>query len=79
MPYRPGKLAEYRVPPRARAEPAGTELGLGTERARYARRLSTKVNAMAAGHGKFGGIVNVLVRGVSHVRSRSRSTFRRLS
>jgi hypothetical protein len=51
----------------------------GTERARHARSLSIKVHEVAAGHGKFGGIVDVLVRGASHVRSRSRSTFSRLS
>ena len=41
--------------------------------------LSIKVSEGAASHGKFGGIVDVLVRGASHVRSRSRSTFSRLS
>jgi len=51
MAYRPGEPAEYHVP--SRAEPAGPEFGLCTERARHARRLSIKVNALAAGHGKF--------------------------
>jgi hypothetical protein len=41
--------------------------------------LSIKVNEVAAGHGKFGGVVDVLVRGASRVRSRSRITFSRLS
>ena len=77
MAYRPGKTSEYRVP--SRGEPAGTEFGLCTERARQARKSSIKINAVAGGHGRSGGIVNVLLCGASHVRCRSRSTFSRLS
>jgi hypothetical protein len=43
------------------------------------QRLSIMLDAVAAGHGRFGGITNVLARSASHVRSRSRSTFSRLS
>jgi hypothetical protein len=68
--YRPGEPAEYHVP--SRAEPAGTEIGLRTERARHARRLSIKVDAVAADHDKrtVGAAFACHILGIENLRFR---------